>query len=340
MTSHLCIVRFFSIIAATSALSGLHAHAAQPAELRIGIVGLDTSHVVQFTGVLNDVANKNHLAGARIVGAFRGGSPDIEASASRIDGFTKEVVEKYGVKLYDSIEELARNVDAIMIESNDGRVHLDQAKRALPFHKPLFIDKPFASSLRDAIEIFRLAKQAGVPVFTSSSLRYSAGMATFRRPEIGTLVGALAYGPAAIESHHPDLFWYGIHATESLFVAMGRGCERVTRTHTAETDVVTGVWSDGRVGTVRGMRGVKAEYGIVAFGTKGVVEGKLDGAYAALLKEVLGFFRTGIAPVFPAEAIEIYAFMEAADESKRRGGSPVTIAEVLRASGGTAEMTR
>ena len=213
-------------------------------------------------------------------------------------------------------------------------------KRALPFHKPLFIDKPFAASLRDVIEIFRLAKQAGVPVFTSSSLRFSAGMKTVTRPEVGGLVGALAYGPAAFEPHHPDLFWYGIHAAESLFTAMGRGCERVTRTSTADTDLVTGVWTDGRVGSMRGMRGVKAEYGIVAFGTKGVVDAKLDGAYAAMLKELLDFFRTGIAPVSSAETIEIYAFMEAAHESKRRGGVPVTIAEILKANGATDDPPR
>jgi hypothetical protein len=33
--------------------------------------------------------------------------------------------------------------------------------------------------------------------------------------------------------------------------------------------------------------------------------------------------------VDPKETLDIYAFMEAADESKRRGGAPVSVAEVM-----------
>ncbi len=310
------------------------------ADLRVGIIGLDTSHVVAFTNALNNAADKDHVAGARIVGAFKGGSPDIAASATRIDGFTNELVQKHGVKLYDSIEELTRNVDAIMIESVDGRVHLDQARRVLAARKPVFIDKPVAASLRDAVEIFRLAREAGVPVFSSSSLRFSDGVAAVKRMDVGRQIGAFSHGPATIEPHHPDLFWYGIHAVETLFAAMGRGCVQVTRTQTADTDVVTGVWSDGRVGTVHGIRGGKSEYGLTVFGAKGVAQGKPDGAYAKLVAEIVTFFQTGRPPVAPAETLEIFAFMAASDESVRRGGGPVTLAEVLKASGAPADLLK
>jgi hypothetical protein len=36
----------------------------------------------------------------------------------------------------------------------------------------------------------------------------------------------------------------------------------------------------------------------------------------------------------PAETIELLTFLEAADESKRRGGMPVRLADVLRQNGG------
>jgi hypothetical protein len=310
------------------------------ADLRVGIVGLDTSHVVAFTGVLNNPADKDHLSGARVVAAFKGGSPDIAASASRIEGFTQELVQKYGVKLVDSIEELGRQVDVILIESVDGRVHLEQAKRAFTARKPVFIDKPIAASLRDAVEIFRLARENNVPVFSSSSLRFSDGLAAVKRIEVGRLIGALSFGPATIEPHHPDLFWYGIHAVESLFATMGRGCVSVSRTHTDGMDVVTGVWSDGRVGTVHGIRGGKAEYGVTVFGTTGVAQGKPDGAYAKLMARILDFARSGVAPVSPAETLEIFAFMAASDESVRRGGQSVTLAEVLKAAGASADLLK
>jgi len=309
-------------------------------DLRVGLIGLDTSHVTAFTRIFNNPADAGHVPGARVVAAFKGGSPDVVASATRVDGFTKELVEKYGVKLYDSIEELARNVDAIMIESVDGRVHLDQARRVFPAGKPVFIDKPVAGSLRDAIEIYRLARQHNVPVFSVSPFRFSPVVGEVRRADIGKPLGVFSYGPATLEPHHPDLFWYGVHATETLFTVMGRGCESVTRTHTSDTDVVTGVWNDGRVGIFRGARGAKAEYGVVAFGSTAIAEGKPRVSYPDLLSAVVTFFKTGIPPVSAADTLEIFAFMEAADESKRRGGVPVTIAEVMKANGGSMDLLK
>lgn len=302
------------------------------ADLRIGLVGLDTSHVTAFTRALHDPGHKDHVPGARVVAVYKGGSPDIVASASRVDRFTAELLQEPGIKLYDSIAELARNVDAVMIESVDGRPHLAQFKEVLPSRKPVFIDKPVAGSLRDAIEIFRLAKEHGVPVFSSSSLRFNT-LAALADAQHGELHGAFTYGPAALEPTHPDLFWYGIHAVETLYTVMGRGCEIVTRVQTENTEVVTGVWRGGRVGTMRGHRDSKAGYGVTVFGSAGVSSPELRPSYGPLLREVVTFFRTGRPPVSPEETIELFAFMEAADESKRRGGAPVSLAEVLAKAG-------
>ncbi|MGH8021370.1 MAG: Gfo/Idh/MocA family protein [Opitutaceae bacterium] len=307
--------------------------AAAESDVRIGMIGLDTSHVIAFTKLLNDPAAEDHVEGGRVVAGYKGGSPEVEQSASRVDRFTRELVTTYGVKLCDSIEELARNVDAIMIESVDGRAHLEQARRVFPFRKPVFIDKPLAGSLRDGIEIFRFAEQHECPVFSSSSLRFSDGMEQLRQAEIGERRGAFSLGPATLEPHHPDLFWYGIHAVEALYTVMGPGCEQVTRTHTADTDVVTGVWADERVGTMRGQRGT-GYYALLVFGSKGIAQYERTRGYAPMLREIITFFRTGVPPVEPAETIEILAFMEAADESKRRGGRPVSLAETIAANGG------
>jgi hypothetical protein len=303
---------------------------AQEPEIRVGLIGLDTSHVIAFTGILNDPKNKEHVPGARVVAAFKGGSSDVESSASRVDGYTNQLATKYGVKLYDTIEELAANVDAIMIESVDGRPHLDQARRAFQAHKPVFIDKPLAGSLRDGIEIVRLAQEQKVPLFSASSLRYAKFVVAVKNTDVGKQLGAFSIGPAPIEPHHPDMFYYGIHATEMLFTALGRGCVSVVRTNTPDTDVITGVWSDGRVGTVRGARNAKTEYELLVFGAKGIAQDKQNaGGYGPLLVEIVKFFKTGVSPVDPAETVELLAFMEAADESKRRGGVPVLIADVM-----------
>ncbi len=313
------------------ALCALLACAARAADLRVGLIGLDTSHVIAFTKALNDPANKDHVPGAKVVAVFKGGSPDIAASATRVDGYTADLLKDPNIKLYETIAELARNVDAIMIESVDGRPHLAQFKEVLSGGKPVFIDKPVAGSLRDALEIFRLAKEHKIPVFSSSSLRFNA-LAALKGAKYGDLHGAFAYGPASLEPTHPDLFWYGIHAVETLYTVMGRGCQTVTRTQTANTEIVTGTWADGRVGTMRGNRNSKGAYGITVFGSTAVVAPELKTGYGALLKEIVAFFKSGVPPVSAEETIELFTFMEAADESKRRGGAPVALADVLKAN--------
>src|SRR5262249_39697809 len=194
--------------------------------LKAGIIGLDTSHVAAFTKLLNASHPKPELAGVRIVAAFPGGSSDIPASRDRVAGYTKQLHDEFGVAIVDSIDNLLKEVDVVLLESVDGRPHLEQVKPVLKAGKPVVIDQPIAASLADAIQIFDLAKQHNVPCFPSSSLRFSPGIQGMRgSPKIGDVLGCDAFGPCSLEEHHPDLFWYGIHGVETLFTIMGTGCE-------------------------------------------------------------------------------------------------------------------
>jgi predicted dehydrogenase len=303
------------------------------AELRIGIIGLDTSHVVAFTKLFNDPKDTNHVSGGKVVAAFKSFSPDIESSASRVEGYAKTLQETYGVTLVPSIDELCQQVDAVLIESVDGRPHLEQAKAVIKAKKIMFIDKPVGGSLRDALEIFKLAKANNVPVFSSSAYRFYDTLVEVKNANVGEIRSVISYGPATQEPHHPDLYWYGVHASEALFTILGPDCETVVRTATPNTDVVTGVWKDGRVGTLQGLRNGKTPHKVTVFGTKDVAEQKGTGTYAPLVREIMKFFQTRVAPVQPEETIAIMAFMEAADESKRQGGVPVKIKDVLAKAG-------
>ena len=299
---------------------------AEAAELRLGMIGLDTSHVVAFTELLNDPAAKGHVAGAKVVAAFKGGSPDIASSISRVEGYTATLRDKFGVKICETIEEVCAEVDAVLIENVDGRPHLEAAKIVIEAKKPFYVDKPLAGSLRDALEIIRLSEAAGVPMFSASSLRFGKATQAVRNGSIGKVLSAETTSPAHLEKTHPDLFWYGVHGCESLFTVMGTGCESVQRRTTTDGLIeVVGTWKGGRTGIFRESK----EYGGVARGEKGEAPvGAYDG-YAPLVAEIVKFFQTHRPPVPAAETIELFAFMEAADESKRRGGSAVTIAEVL-----------
>jgi len=305
------------------------------ADLRIGIIGADTSHVGAFTKVINDPNDKNHVPGGKVTVLFKGGSKDIEASWSRVDRYANDVRERYGVRIVDSVEALCHEVDAVLLESVDGRPHLDQVKPVIKARKPVFIDKPVAGSLRDAVEIYKLAKANNVPVFSSSSYRYYDSLVELQKAKTGRLRGAISYGPCSFEPHHPDFFWYGIHATEALFTVMGTGCQTVVRTAAPDTDVTTGKWADGRTGVFYALRGGTTPHKVIVFGKDAVVEqGHGNDGYAPLVREIMKFFQTGIAPVSPEETLEIYAFLEAADESKRLGGVPVKLSEVMEKNGG------
>lgn len=294
---------------------------------RVGIIGLDTSHSIAFTKALNDPAAGAEFGGYKVVAAYPFGSKDLKSSFDRIAGYTEDI-KKLGVEISSSIDSLLKDVDVVLLETNDGRLHLRQALQVIAARKPFFIDKPLAGSLQDAVAIFDAARKANVPVFSSSSLRYTPGAQDIAKGKIGKIFGADTYSPATLEGTHPDLFWYGIHGVETLYTLMGTGCKQVSRVYTPDTDMVVGVWNDGRIGTFRGTRTGKHIYGGTAFGEKGSASVGDYGGYNPLLVQIIEFFRTGVVPVSPEETLEIYAFMEAAQVSRQNNGAPVMLASV------------
>ncbi|HSF45493.1 MAG TPA: Gfo/Idh/MocA family oxidoreductase, partial [Chitinophagaceae bacterium] len=297
---------------------------------KVGIIGLDTSHSTAFTKFLNGPTAGSEYFGYKVVAAYPWGSRTIKTSYDRIPEYTKTVKE-FGVEIVDSIQALLAKVDVVLLETNDGKPHLEQALEVFKAGKPVFIDKPVAASLKDAIAIYNAAAKYKVPVFSSSSLRYTNGVADILKNEkVGKVLGADCFSPMNTEPSHPDLFWYGIHAVEYLYTVMGPGCKQVTRMFNHENDVTVGVWEDGRVGTVRGIKKGKEDYGGTVYGEKAILQLGTYTGYELLLKEICKFWETGIAPVSPKETLEIYTFMEAADLSKKKNGGAVLLAEVLK----------
>jgi predicted dehydrogenase len=316
-------------ILAVPAYDAAQAQEQKAMTIRAGMIGLDTSHVPAFTSIFNDPKAEGDLAGIKVVAGYPGGT-DIPASRDRVKGFTDRLREA-GVEIVETIPQLLEKVDVVLLESVDGRIHLEEAIPVIKAGKPLFIDKPVAGSLADAIAIYELAKRHSVPVFSSSSLRFHEGLEkALQDARLGEVAGAVTWGSCAYQEGIPDLFFYGIHGIEPLFVVMGPGCESVSRVQTKDTDVVTGMWKGGRIGTYRGIRNNQADFGAVVYGRGAIIqaESKSSG-YRRLCREIVQFFKTGKPPVSAEETIEIFAFMEAADESKRQGGAPVSLAKVL-----------
>ncbi|TWT65108.1 Gfo/Idh/MocA family protein [Allorhodopirellula solitaria] len=309
-----------------------------PEVVRLGIIGLDTSHSPAIIKIFNNPNPENEIFNDfRVVAAYPYGSRTIESSSSRIPAIT-ESVEKEGVKIVDSIDELLSQVDCVFLETNDGQLHLEQALPVFRASKPVFIDKPTGSNLAETVAIFRAAEHYQVPMFSASSLRYTEGAQAIRNGKVGRVIGCSAYSPCSLEPSHVDLFWYGIHGVETLFTCMGTGCQTVRHTETDSCQLAVGQWDDGRIGTFRGIQIGQRGYGGTAFGDKGIAEIGPYSGYEPLFVQVAEFFHSHEPPIDAQETIEIYAFMQAAFASKQAGGDPVAIADVVQEA--TAEADR
>lgn len=295
--------------------------------LQVGIVGLDTSHCPAFTRILNDEAYEYHLPGVRVVGAYPGGSNLFSKSHERVQGFTEQLGGEFGVTIYDSISALAQDVDALFLESVDGRQHLDQF-RQMAVGKPVYIDKPLTTSTKEARMLIELAQSTNTPIMSCSSLRYAAGIAELMETSAQVL-SCEAFGPAALLDDYPDLFWYGIHSAEILFALMGKGCRQVRRIYTPAVDLVVGEWADGRTGVLRGTRLGNDAFGCIihsGIGAKLALASSKPPYYYLMLQHVLAFFRSGQSPIDIEETFEIIAFLEAAAQSKMQAGNAVQLA--------------
>ncbi len=298
-------------------------------DLRVGIIGTDTSHVPAFTAAFQAHPEWR----VKVVAAFKGGSPDLPVSADRLEGFARTISEKHGVEIVGSIEALISKVDVVLLESVDGRPHLAQITPVLKAGKRVFVDKPLAASLDDVRAIVRLGKETGTPWFSASSYRFHPDIQRLRdNAAVGKVTKVQTSSPFNVIAHHPDLYYYGIHGVEALYTFMGRGAVSVSRKSEAEADVTTGKWPDGRVGVYYGPLKTSTEKppALRVYGEKGTADSGPSPGYDGLVLAIAEFFQTGRPPVDPADTVEIFEFMSAAQLSKERGGAEVPLAELRR----------
>jgi len=294
--------------------------------LQLGMIGLDTSHCPAFADILHNAQGPYFIPGAHIAGAFPGGSDLFSLSKSRVEGFTTTLRDEYGVPIFASIEEMG-GMDGYFLESVDGRQHLEQFRILAEFGKPVFIDKPLACSYADAREIMAIAKAKGVPVISSSSIRFGQGLP---KPENAddTVHSCETYGPMAILDDYPSFYWYGIHSVDLLYSYMGAGCREVQVHHVDGMDLMVGTWEDGRIGAVHGGRRGSIGFGCTLFAESGTRFGTPNAEppyYALMIEQLMPFFRTGTPPFAPEEALEVIAFLDAAEQSMLNGGKAVAL---------------
>jgi hypothetical protein len=262
------------------------------AELRLGIIGGDGSKAIAFTHILNDASHADHLSGARVVAAYRGG---------RVDKVGEELRSKWKVEITPDVGSLCRRVDAVIIGSG-----AEQIKTVIAAGKPMYFESPLAANLEDARAIVKLAPSSGSPWFSASAIRLS---------DLAEMRGS--YIPFVVSGPIDKVF----EAAEILYTLMGTGCEEVS----FKENALIARWPLDRVVTVQAAppnQGWRIE---IARSKDSIQRKNVVPDNRTLLAEIVKFFESGQPPVSNEETLEIFTFLDAAQRSKAAGGAPMKL---------------
>ena len=231
---------------------------------------------------------------------------------------TDEFCERYGLERCNSISELAERVDCFMIlapDHNDKKEPL--ALEAIKYGKPIFMDKTFTDTYASAVRIFDAADKAGVPLFSSSSLRYAAELQPYKTDSTSVLVTGSG---VALEM-------YAVHYLEIVMTCMGTGVGSVRHENRGQQEWVHIEYKDGRHATVAISMGEYLDFRVFLTDREGITADLPinSNIFALQLEEVLEFFTTGKASFDRSETIELMRVKDAIFESKAGDGKWVNL---------------
>ncbi len=299
--------------------------------LKIGMIGLDTSHVEAFARLMTDKNDPDYVGGGTIVAAYPGGSPDFDLSINRVETYTQLLRDKYDTTIVDTPEAVAEQSDLIIIHSVDGRVHREQFERIARFGRPVFIDKPFATTSDDARAILEMAEADQVTVMSCSSLRYAEPFAeALRDNSAGNITSVDVWGPLSFQETQPGYLWYGVHAFEMMVAAMGVGCQYANVAIQSQAEIVSCQWDDGRTATYRGLMTGPGTFGAVIHRENGVqvvdVAQTKRPYYAGLLEMIFSHLPFGRSAIASDEMVEVIRTIEIANEAREAAAVTQTTA--------------
>ena len=292
-------------------------------DLKLAIVGLDTSHAEKFPEQLQspEIPAEQRIPGMRAVSCLKFMTP---FTTEEVLAERTAKLESWGVRVTENFDEAVSDCDAILLEINDPAYHVEYFERAAKLGKPIFLDKPMADTFENGKKIVSIAEADSVSFFTASSLRFVPELES-ASAEVGKPELASVYGPLGKALAGSSIVWYGVHAFEMLERAMGTGASRVTAVRDERGTVVTVGYRDGRRGIVE-LTEEMSQYGGVlrsADKVKPYVV-NMDNAYSGLLKQIVKFLNEDFIPVSIEESLEIMHLLDAAERSYD-SGKPVDL---------------
>jgi predicted dehydrogenase len=286
--------------------------------LNIALVGLDTSHTVEFARRMQtaDCPAGHHVPGLRATACLRFETPF--QNKAGLDERQK-TLEGWGVKVTENFDEAVAHCDAIIMTINDASYHLDYFRKCVTLGKPIFLDKPLADTLAHGREIATLAATHKVNIMSCSSLRH---VSAFLKActEIPVPAQASTFGPLGKAPAGSSIVWYGVHAFEMLERAMGRGAVSMSVMRAPAGVVCVVEYPDHRRGVVELSEGNYAYGG--AFrgnGKAATFVCDMTMAYTLQLVDIANFFRSGTAPLVFEDALEVMSLLEAAQQAFNTG---------------------
>jgi predicted dehydrogenase len=299
-------------------------------ELRIGAIGVDSSHLLEFSRRMADLFATGATR-CRVTAFYDDGNHHLpEADVKN----WKEKTLSLGAAQASSIDSLLDQVDGVMVLAVSGNSHYELALPSLRRGMPTYIDKPLTCNLEQARSLVSLARKTGAGCYSASSLRFATEIPRLDRKKLGQLHAIDAYGPGELNPDMEGLFFYGVHTIEMVDAIWGPGVARVRCETSADRDLVDLQYKDGRHAHLRLERKGAYEFGATLHGSKGVESFKVDFAevYNNLIRGMTRFFETGIAPVAINDILENVAVMSAGNLSMAGGGQRgrwVAIPELL-----------
>lgn len=177
---------------------------------RIGIIGSENSHAMAFSEIYNQQETQKY--------------PDLQVTAvyGEDSQASQAIQEKCGAAAVTKPEDMLGKVDAIMITSRDGALHLPYARPFIEAGLPLFVDKPLTRQIEEAQTLIRLAQEKGVLLMGGSSLKYADGLAELKIwAGNAELRGADLGAPVSLQNEYGGFFFYASHLAEMTMALFG-----------------------------------------------------------------------------------------------------------------------
>ncbi|MCX7014287.1 MAG: Gfo/Idh/MocA family oxidoreductase [Candidatus Sumerlaeota bacterium] len=277
--------------------------------LRIGIVGAENSHTVNFAKTIN--VDKS-LPGIAVEYVW-GETPEFAAKAAEL-GRIPNIVRRPA--------EMLGKIDAVVVNHRHAKHHLPAARPFVEKGIPTFVDKPFCYRAKEGCEFLALARWRGTPVTSFSIMPLQRSFTQFaeRLRKLGKIHAGVTCGPCDPRSPYGGIYFYGVHQVEMALRAFGYDVAAARAVRNANGAVGQLLYPSGLVASLHFIKEGRKSFGIVALGEPDIVYSNLardKNPFLTALKIIVRMFRTRQEPLEHEEILKSVQVLEALEKSLR-----------------------